>query len=502
MIRTDRAPGGSFRETQPLMQIPLRNIIKPGAFIATCLLARFAGAGEATPPKEKKVETKETSLLSFWDGKVVFDVEERVRGELRENTRDFDSSINDDNDDGWLLNRFRLGLALKPAPGFKFYAQTQDSREAFSDRANIPGVRSAEGDDAFDLRQLYVQLGDLKRFPLQLTFGRQAITYGDGRLVGDSRWGNFGRTFDAIRLRLEQPHYWVEPFIARPVQIERHEFNQADAGDNFAGVYFSTDLVSKQTTDLYFFYRDKTDNQPDLDPTNRDDPEGTWNGPAARFGAIGSRVKSKPDALNGWDYTSEIAYETGGVYETVQGSRRFELSAFAAHVSGGYTAKKLPWTPRFGLEYDYASGDQNPNDNKTESFQNLFPSNHEKYGFMDEFSWRNIHDARLQINAKPIKKLDLEFDYHAFWLADTHDFWYRSNGYSTLRTRTPDGRDVRTIGASNFAGQEIDLTATWEATKNVKVQAGYSHFFAGTYLADTGPSDDADFGYLMATISY
>ena len=91
---------------------------------------------------------------------------------------------------------------------------------------------------------------------------------------------------------------------------------------------------------------------------------------------------------------------------------------------------------------------------------------------MDEFSWRNIHDARFQFNVKPIKKLDLEFDYHAFWLADTHDFWYRSNGISTLRTRTPDGRDVRTIGARNFAGQEIDLTATYECTKNVKVQVG------------------------------
>ncbi len=60
-----------------------------------------------------------------------------------------------------------------------------------------------------------------------------------------------------------------------------------------------------------------------------------------------------------------------------------------------------------------------------------------------------------------------EFDYHAFWLADTHDFWYRSNGFSTLRTRTPEGRDVRTIGARNFAGQEIDLTATYELNKNL-----------------------------------
>jgi hypothetical protein len=467
----------------------------------------WAGEPVASPSpkatkKEVKVEKKEANPLSFWNGRLVFDIEERVRGEFRENNRDFDSTIDDDNDDAWLLNRFRLGIAVKPVSWLKIYGQTQDVREAFSDRANIPGVRGAEGDDIFDLRQAYIALGDVKKFPLLLTIGRQAISYGDSRLVADSRWGNFGRTFDAVRLRLEEPNFWVESFAMRPVQIKRHEFDDSDAADNFFGIYASTTAIPFQTTDAYVYYRDKSDNQPHLDPTNRDDPQGTWNGPVARFATIGTRVKSKPNSLNGWDYTAEAAFETGEVFESDLSSPQFDLCAFAAHISGGYTAKDVTWKPRFGLEYDFASGDSDPNDGDSESFQNLFPSNHEKYGFMDEFSWRNIHDLRAQINIKPAKKLDLEFDYHAFWLADTHDFWYRSNGISTLRTRTPDGRDVRTIGASNFAGQEIDLTATYEVTKNMKVQTGYSHFFAGDYLADTGAHDDAEFVYVMTTFSF
>jgi hypothetical protein len=172
------------------------------------------------------------------------------------------------------------------------------------------------------------------------------------------------------------------------------------------------------------------------------------------------------------------------------------------HVSGGYTAAELPWKPRFGLEYNYASGDGNPTDNKSESFQNLFPSNHEKYGFMDEFGWRNIHDVRAQLSVKPAQKLNIEFEYHAFWLADTHDFWFRSNGFSTLRILTPDGRDVRTIGARSFAGHEVGLKATYEFNANVKVQFGYSHFFAGAYLSDTGADSDADFASIMTTFAY
>ena len=286
---------------------------------------RLTGESAPPPPVTKMADA---NFLSFWDGRLVIDIEERVRVEYRENTRDFDSSKADDNDDSWLLNRFRFGLAVKPVSWLKVYGQGQDSREADSDRANIPGVRSAEGDDEWDLRQGYVAFGDLKKFPLLLTVGRQSITYGDGRLVGDSRWGNFGRTFDAIRLRWEKQHYfWVEAFAMRPVQIVRHEFNDSDSADNFFGVYFSTDYGTKQAIDFYVYYRDKNDAQPNLDPTNKTDPQGTWNGPAGHYATLGARVKNTSDKLNGWDYAAEFAYQVGEVFQTDTNSASFDLSA-------------------------------------------------------------------------------------------------------------------------------------------------------------------------------
>ncbi len=485
----------------------IRKLTAAALNIAAILTPVTLAAGEqafeskSTPPTVEK--KKESDFLSFCDGRLVIDIEERVRGEVRDNTRDFDSSKVDDNDDSWLLNRFRFGLAVKPVAWLKLYGQSQDSREADSDRTNIPGVRGAEGDDEWDLRQGYAAVGDLKSFPLLLTFGRQSITYGDGRLVGDSRWGNFGRTFDAIRLRWEkQDHFWVEAFAMRPVQIVRHEFDDSDSADNFFGVYLSTDYGKKKAIDFYVYYRDKNDAQPNFDPSNKADPQGTWNGPAGHYATLGARTKNTSEKLNGWDYAAECAYEVGEVFLTDTNSASFNLSAFALYTASGYTWKDAPWKPRVGLEYDCATGDRNPNDGSSQSFQNLFPSNHEKYGFMDEFSWRNMHDLRLQVNAKPVKKLDLEFDFHAFWLFNTHDYWYRSNGLSPLRTRTPDGRDVRTIGAPNFAGEEIDLTATYELTKNIKLQTGYSHFFTGPYLVATGPSSDANFGYGMINFAF
>ena len=116
----------------------------PGVIVVLSAVV-FVRAGDISSPAPEKKDTvktekKESNPLSFWDGRLVFDLEERVRIEARENNRDFDSRLDDDNDDSWLLNRFRFGLAVKPVSWLKIYGQMQDLREAYSDRANVPGV--------------------------------------------------------------------------------------------------------------------------------------------------------------------------------------------------------------------------------------------------------------------------------------------------------------------------------------------------------------------------
>ena len=475
------------------------SILHGSVLLALNVSALSGPAGKTDAKLEKKTDKP---LLSFADGLVQFDVEARARFEARNNNRDFDDSINDDNDDSWVLTRFRLGLALKPVPWLKLYAQTQDVREIDSDRPNIPGVRGTEGGDEFDLRQAYVEFADFKKFPLGVTIGRQPLSYGDRRLLADSQWSNFGRTYDAGKLRVQTARFSIDAFIGRPVQIEEHVFNDSDAEDNVAGLYASTEAFGPQTTDLYYIFRDRADLQPDLDPTNKINPRGASLGNPQRVSTIGTRWKSKPGALRGWDYGIEAAIQWGEVWNGDRTTPRLDQHGYAVHAEGGYTFEQAAWRPRLGLEYNYATGDKNPNDGKSESFQNLFASNHEKYGYIDEFSWRNLHNARFQLNVRPAKNVDVELSYHAFWLAETSDYWFRSNGLSTLRTKTPDGRDVRTIGARSFAGHELDFVVKWKPVKWLNIDAGYSHFFAGDYLKDTGPHDDADLGYVQAQLLF
>ena len=446
----------------------------------------------------------EDPALTFAHGMLSLDIEERLRFEARDNNADFNRGVNDPRDDGWVLSRFRLGLAIRPSSWLKIYAQTQDTREWFASRGNVPGINGVEGGDYFDLRQAYIELGNLKEFPLSLTVGRQVLSYGDRRLVGDSRFSNTGLTFDGVKLRLQTDKFWVDAFAVRPVQIRKDQFNDSDSADNFFGIYGGTDALGFQTTELYFLYRDKADAQPDLDPTNKTNPNGTYRGPAQRIATLGTRWKSKPGALHGFDYSAEFAYQFGDIWTGAKTTPRLKQSAFALAITGGYTWEDALWKPRLGIEYDYASGDKNPKDGSSQSFQNIFPANHQHYGFMDEFAWRNMHDARVSFSVKPHKDVELTLDYHAFWLADTNDYWYGSNGNSTLRTTTPgkNGKDVRTIGANNFAGHELDFTTTWKANKHLSLLVGYSHFFAGDYLRDTGAHSDADFGYAQATLKF
>src|SRR6266568_3972009 len=199
-----------------IKKIPLLAIIA-----VLCTPASFAGQAEtdakstAPPPP---VEKKEANPLCFLDGKLCFDIQDRLRFEARNNNFDFNSGVDSLTDDNWLLNRFRIGVAFKPVDWLKIYAQGQDSREWFSDRPNIPGALGAEGDDNFDLRQGYIQLGPKW---LNATVGRQTLVYGDERLVGMSDWNNFGRTFDAVKLHYEKAKLSVDVFSASVVTIYR-----------------------------------------------------------------------------------------------------------------------------------------------------------------------------------------------------------------------------------------------------------------------------------------
>jgi hypothetical protein len=389
----------------------------------------------------------------------------------------------------WLL-REKLHVGWRPVSWLNLFGEARDSSSWNDKRTPEPE------EDAIDLHQGFVVLGDAKSFPVTAKVGRQELSYGDERLIGAFDWSNVGRVFDAAKLRFENDTFWVDAFGGRVVLINDGSFNVANDYDWFSGVYASTrTLIPKQETQVYFLSRNTSPQSP---TATTGSPQA--GGPTARdIYTVGMRVKSLPGQFGAWDYDAEMAGQFGDFFDPTL-AKDLDHQAFAAHVAGGHTWKDAWSSPRAGLEYNYATGDSDSTDNKHGTFENLFPTNHKFYGFMDFVSWQNIHNVRLTTSAKPVKGLTLTGDYHLFWLADTADLFYSVSGAA----RRTGGYGIQPANDS-FVGSEIDLVATYQVKSFGAVQAGYGHFFRGGYvkqsLTATG-SKDADWFYAQLTFNF
>lgn len=419
-------------------------------------------------------------------GKLAVDVQEKMRFEIRENNFDFNSALNGPQDASWLLQRFRLGLGYDVTPWLKLYVQGQDVREIGGSRPNDPGVLAAEGDDVFDILKAYIQIGNIKK-GLSATLGRQFLSYGDQRLVGPLEWLNQARTFDAAKFRFAAEKYALDFFVSSPVAFTNNMWNQSGFLDNdeslnayFSGLYLSTAFVPfNLTTDFYVYNK-------------RDDGDASFGAALgdSDFYTFGTLWKGDPKKLGGFDYTTEMAFQTGQV------SGR-DLTAFAGHWAVGYNWLKHAWKPRFAVQYNYGSGDSNAADGDIGTFQNLYPTNHLFYGYMDTTGWMNMHNPQLNFSFSPTAKLKVMIDYHLYWNATNDDAWRRVNGVTAVRPV-----NAAATSAGSFRGQEIDLTAIYKLNPHTAIQAGYSYFMAGDYLANTGAADDAHFGYVQVQFDF
>jgi len=446
-------------------------------------------AAASAPAPAKPAVTADPGLLNTWLREHSPDFtpwdlggQARARFELFENASpafpNLDFQRNGaKNDNDFLLLRARLHAGYS-TPWVRAYAEGQTADSIGDLDPKRPGR------DTMDLHQAYAAIGNLKEFPLELKVGRQEFIYGDERLIGASDWGNPARAFDAARLRFDNGKFWVDAFSGRVVLTDDSKFDQPDFHDWFSGLYASTKaLIPIQESQLYVLSRNS---EKGAAVTPRD------------IISVGLRVKSLPGKLDGWDYFGEVVEQFGSVSQT---NVRRDQEALAAAIGGGYTWTQTFASPRVGVEYDYSSGDANPTDGKSQTLDNLFPTNHKHYGLMDLVGWRNIHDVRLSLSTKPRKGLTVGLDYHLFWLADTHDSFYPQAGAG--RNASGYGRNST---YSNFVGSELDLDANYAVTTWLGVRAGYGHFFTGDYIdaskASRGGATDADWVYTQLTINF
>jgi hypothetical protein len=189
-----------------------------------------------------------------------------------------------------------------------------------------------------------------------------------------------------------------------------------------------------------------------------------------------------------WDMKWEHAIQSGEV-------GGLDLDAWATAFQLGYT-KGGNQKVRYEFEYDLSPGDPG-NFGKTETFQNLIPTNHKFYGIADLMAWKNMNAFRISRIWSPTPKTNWRVDYWRFKLDDVRDSWY--NSVSAVL------RGPAAVGTSDDIGSELDIRFTVK-DKSVKHQFGLAKFFAGDYVKQTGAGgivgDDSEFAYYMAIFPF
>jgi len=386
---------------------------------------------------------------------------------------DFDFNSHVDDKDGFQLLRTRLNIDVTPVPPLRLFVQLQDSRIWDSEFTN-----NAPYEDALDLRQGFMEIRGLPVKEISLRVGRQELSYGDQRLIGGFNWSNVAQSFDAAKMTFAAELFSVDAFAARRVLIDDGNFNNWDDNDNLLGLYasFNNTLIEagKHSAELYYLFRNTR--TPVRFGANM--PTGKLNESTVGLRAAGS-------GLVGFDYTLEAAFQFGNY-----GSQ--DIEAQTVNVIAGYTMP-VQWSPRVGFELNYASGDDNPTDDTRETFDNLFPTNHLHYGYMDLFSLQNLVNYHLKLSASPLEQLSLQADAHFLFVDETADSYYNA-ARRAVRTSA-------TTAVSEELGTELDFTVKYKLNRMLGFMVGYSYFFAGDYLKQTGPGDNGEFFYLECTLT-
>jgi hypothetical protein len=391
----------------------------------------------------------------------------RVRGEFRERIEGFDGlGFNDSRDDLYYLSRLRLNATITPSRRLSFQAQAQDARVA---RKTV-GPTGTPFRAPFDMRLAFADVGG-PQGRVAVRIGRQELAYGEQRLVGHVGWLNAARTFDAAKVTVRGQRLQVDLFGASVVRTLEREFDKSGAGNRFAGAYATAAaLVPAASVEPYAFWKRDVSV-----PTETATPD-TLN-----LVTIGMRWLGR--LPGGLEYNTDTALQTGS------------LGADAVNAWAGHYALRSPAARslafRASSEFNYASGDRDPADGRRGTFDQLYPTPHDKYGLADQVGWRNVRHLRAGIEVTPWKGLPVVANYHSWWLNEKRDGLYAAGG--ALLARVAGG------AASAHVGQELDIQATKALTPQLLVAAGYAHIFAGAFLEEATPGASYSHPYVMAT---
>jgi hypothetical protein len=380
---------------------------------------------------------------------VTFGGEYRLRSEYRNNS-DYNADASDA--DSFWAQRVRLTANAKATDDASVKITVQDTRTwgatgLLSDDTADDDVTT--NDNFVDLHEAYVNVDKLLGHPISLRAGRQELVYGDQRQVGNGNWVNTARSFDALKFVYKSDMANLDVFTSKVTEGTGATNDDVD----FHGAYLVLPkLVPGNSLDVYAF--DSVD-------TSK---------PASRY-TVGARLKG---AVAGISYTGEGAFQTG---TDESGATDTTLSGYAFLAKASYM---IPNTPKLtiGAEFDYATGDDADTADENEAYNELYPTGHVPFGYIDiaQTKWSDIMAFTANASVEPTEQVKL---YAAYWQ------------YIEAEVAA---------GADDAIGSAIDFAATYKYNPAVSAELGGAYFMPGDAVATDG--DATQFVYLMVTANF
>lgn len=384
-----------------------------------------------------------------------------ARGELRDGN-DFNAAAGDHT--FGLDQRARLSVRASAFERVGVLVELQDVR-AWGSEPNTVTVTPNTG-----LHQGFVDLRATDW--LDVRVGRQELSYGEDRLIGNLDWAQTARAFDGVFARATvSPKFTLDAFgmLLKPPAWVTPDGGGArfhNSGTVFTGLYARTRL-EKSGFDVYAL--------------------GLFDDPAtAATGRMkdSNRVTLGARGFVGWGglaVVAEGAFQTGKV-----GPREELLLAGAFAAKATYTFSAVWGAPYVGAEFSGASGDGDATDGVEHGFNQLFPTGHIHLGYMDLVGWQNVVAGHGVVGFRP-GGAHVWLDVHHFGAWDPKGAWYAANGSVFLAADA-----TRTAGTM---GTELDFNVTVPVFQNFALAGNFSVFLPGNEASARGTSP-ATWGFL------
>jgi hypothetical protein len=333
--------------------------------------------------------------------------------------------------------------------------------------------------------------------------GRITMDVGSRRFVARNRFRNTINGFTGIDLEWKDDGdrnglvlrgFWTLPVLREPTALHRNRlidndivFDTETTHVNFWGLYAARDFDGVGRGEFFLFGIHESDSN-DRPTRNR------------QLATPGFRLYREP-TTGRFDYTIENAIQFGTSRQSPSntspaGLKELDHFAHFHHLTLAYTFD-VPWSPRVALQYDFASGDTNPNDGSNERFDTLYGARRFDFGptgIYGPFARSNVHTPGLRIQVKPHARVSSFVAVRAFWLAADEDFW------------VPAGVIDRNGNSGSYVGSQVELRVRFEVIpKNVRLEAGYAHLFAGEFIDEAPTSNDegdSDYVYTQVSVSF